>query len=127
METRPYSLFGDMLSNTLLGASIGTLGAVVITERWPMLLAMVAGMLAGMLLAAVFGTLLGIFFGAFELMVPLMLTGMAAGMAVPMRVAMLPLDPSAGAAWGVAIGLASLAFTYVLNAFLRGKERQWTA
>jgi hypothetical protein len=60
-------------------------------------------------------------------MVPLMLTGMAAGMAVPMLAAMQPVAPLAGAGLGAASGLLALAATYVLNAALRGKERQWTA
>jgi hypothetical protein len=126
METRPYFLFGDILSNTLLGATVGALAAVCVNDRWPMLLAMAAGMLAAMLLAALFGAVLGIFFGAFEVMIPLMLTGMIAGMAIPMRAATQPLAVFAGAKEGAAIGLLVLAGTYILNALLRGKERQWT-
>jgi hypothetical protein len=127
METRPYFLFGDILSNTLLGAILGALAAVAVSPRWPMLLAMAAGMIAGMLLSIVLGVLGGMLFGAFELMIPMMLTGMAAGMAIPMRAAMQPLTPLAGAGLGAAIGLLALAATYILNAFLHGKERQWTA
>jgi F0F1-type ATP synthase assembly protein I len=126
METRPYFLFGDILSNTLLGATVGALAAVCVSESWPMLVAMVVGMAAAMLIAAVFGAVLGIFFGAFEVMVPMMLTGMVAGMVIPMRAATQPLELLPAATEGAAIGLLALAATYMLNAVLRGKERQWT-
>jgi hypothetical protein len=126
METRLYFLFGDILSNTLLGAMVGALAAFCFNDRWPMLLAMVVGMFASTLLSAIFGALLGILYGAFELMVPLMLTAMVAGMALPMSAAMEPLDPLQAAKIGAAIGLLVLAVTYILNAALRGKERQWT-
>jgi hypothetical protein len=126
METRLYFLFGDILSNTLLGATVGALAALCFSDRWPMLVAMIVGMFASMILSAIFGALLGILYGAFELMVPLMLTAMVAGMALPMWAAMEPLDPLHAAKIGAAIGLLVLAGTYVLNAALRGKERQWT-
>lgn len=126
METRPYFLFGDIFCNTLLGATIGALATISVSDRWSMLIAMVLGMAAGMLLASVFGAVCGILFGAFELMVPLMLTGMIAGMAIPMRAVMGPLDAATAAGFGAATGLLVLAGTYVLNATLRGKERQWT-
>ncbi len=126
METRPFFLFGDILSNALLGAAVGALAAVCVSGRWPMILAMVVGMVAGMLLGSIFGALFGILFGAFELMVPLMLTGMVAGMAIPMRAVMEPLDPLTAAEYGAAIGLLALTATYILNAALRGKESQWT-
>jgi hypothetical protein len=126
METRLYFLFGDILSNTLLGAIVGALAAFCFSDRWPMLVAMVVGMFASMLLAAIFGALFGILYGAFELMVPLMLTAMVAGMALPMWATMEPLDPLQAAKLGAASGLVVLAGTYLLNAALRGKERQWT-
>jgi len=44
-----------------------------------------------------------------------------------MRAAMQPLEVAAGARLGAGIGLLTLACTYILNAFLRGKEKQWTA
>jgi hypothetical protein len=44
-----------------------------------------------------------------------------------MLAAMQPVAPLAGAGLGAASGLLALAATYVLNAALRGKERQWTA
>ena len=125
MGTRLYFLFGDILSNSLLGAAVGALAGFCFSDQWPMLVAMLIGMLASMLLAALFAAGLGILFGAFEVMVPMMLTGMVAGMAVPMRAAMGPLDPLTAAKLGAAIGLLVLAGTYILNAALRGRERQW--
>jgi hypothetical protein len=122
LETRPLYLLGDLAGNTSVGALIGALGALVFHPGWPMAAAMVAGMVGAMILAAAVGFPLSFFLGAFEWMLPGMLTAMACGMIVPMYATMAPISWPDGALAGVVIGLLSLAYTYVLNAFLSGRK-----
>lgn len=120
IETRIYFLLGDVASNVLVGAGVGTLAGVTLTG-WPPWLAMAAGMLGGMIAAMLLGLALGTLFGAFEVMLPVTLTGMAAGMAIPM----------AGFGWphcltlGGGLGLLVLALTYLANLALRGDDPKW--
>jgi len=123
METRPYFLFGDILSNAVAGFVVGGVAALVTQPGWPAAAVMPIGMFLGMILATPIQIVCGIFFGAFEVMIPMMFTGMAAGMIIPMQAAGAPLTPIDGALRGIGIGMAVLAFTYIANAFLSGETR----
>ncbi len=120
METRPYFLFGDMLSSALAGLVVGAAAALVTQPGWPMPAVMPLGMLFGMILAVPVQIVCSMFFGAFEVMIPMMLTGMAAGMVVPMKAAATALTPMDGGLWGAGIGIAVLCFTYAANCFIAG-------
>ena len=116
-------IVGDFLSNLALGALVGALGAAAFSTSWGMLPAMLVGMAAGMAIAFVWSTVAGIWLGAHEAHMPAMLTGMCAGMCVSMFAAMQPLSMWRGAGLGTAVGLASLLFTYAMNALLRGEKK----
>ena len=127
METRLRFLLGDLFANASLGTLTALVSAGFVGENWIPLLAMLVGMLLGMILAFVASIVFGIYFGAFEIMIPLMLTGMISGMAVAMLAAMGPLPVGEAIQWGTALGIATLALTYLANAFLRGEVSRWTA
>ena len=123
METRPYFILGDLISNMLAGAAVGCATAALITVNWPMPVSMAAGMALGMLLGMPIQIACSLLFGAFEVMIPMMLTSMTAGMAVAMRASMQETAGGAGAVWGVCIGVFVLGFTYLSNAVLSGDAR----
>ena len=127
METRPYFLLGDLVSNVSFGALIGLLASSIFSESWPSLAAMALGMAGAMVLGVPITLLLGVAFGAFELMLPMMLTAMTAGMATPMLAAQGGLSLQAGTCWGAGLGAGSLLSTYLLNAALHGEVRRWTS
>ena len=127
METRLRFLLGDLFANASLGTLAALACAGLISESWNPLLAMLVGMLLGMILAFFASVAFGIYFGAFEIMIPMMLTGMISGMAVAMLAAMAPLPVGEAIQWGAAVGIATLALTYVANAFLQGEVSRWTA
>ncbi len=126
VEKRPYFLFGDLITTTGTGALTAVVCASLVGAGWNPLPAMVLGMLLGMVLGFVTNTLLGMLFGAFEIMIPAMLTGMAAGMIVAMQ-ATGGISITAAARVGAGLGLAILAFTYLMNAFLSGEVKRWTS
>jgi prepilin signal peptidase PulO-like enzyme (type II secretory pathway) len=127
METRLRFLLGDLFANASLGALTALACFGLVSETWNPLLAMLAGMVLGMILAFFASVVFGIYFGAFEIMLPIMLTGMVSGMAVAMLAAMAPLPAAEAIQWGAAVGIATLALTYVANAFLQGEVSRWTA
>ena len=116
MERRLYFLFGDIVSNTGVGALVGLVVVLSVREGWPPLLAMVSGMLLGDVVALPAIVLLSILFGAMEVMVPVMLTGMVTGMLVAMLMAMRGLSAGAAVAIGMLVGLLTLGATYIVNA-----------
>ena len=126
VEKRPYFLFGDLITTTGTGALTAVVCAAVVGEGWNALAAMVLGMLLGMVLAFLTTTLLGMLFGTFEIMIPAMLACMAAGMTVAMQ-ASGGISITAAARVGAGLGLAILAFTYLMNAFLSGEAKRWTS
>ena len=126
METRLRFLLGDLCANASLGTLTALVCAGLVSENWNPLLAMLAGMLLGMLLAFPASIVVGIYLGAFEIMIPMMLTGMVSGMAVAMLAAMAPLPAGEASQWGAALGIATLALTYMANAALRGEVSRWT-
>jgi hypothetical protein len=127
MRGRAAYVLGDLLTNGAGGALAGLTCAGLVETSWPGPVAMLAGMALGMIVVLPLQLLASLFLGAFEVMLPLMLTGMAAGMAVAMAAAMQPLTALAGIQWGALIGLACLAFTYLVDAALRGEARSWTS
>ena len=127
METRLRFLLGDLLANASLGTFTALVCAGLAGENWNPLLAMSVGMLLGMLVGFPAAIVFGIFFGAFEIMIPVMLTGMVTGMVVAMRAAMAPLPIGEAMQWGAALGIATLALTYLANSLLRGEVSRWTA
>ena len=116
MERRLYFLFGDIVSNTGVGALVGFVVVMSVREGWPPLLAMVSGMLLGDVVALPAMVLLSILFGAMEVMLPVMLTGMVTGMLVAMLMAMRGLSAGAAVAIGMLVGLLTLGATYIVNA-----------
>ena len=116
MERRLYFLFGDVVSNTGVGALVGFVVVMSVREGWPPLLAMVSGMLLGDVVALPAMVLLSILFGAMEVMLPVMLTGMVTGMLVAMLMAMRGLSAGAAVAIGMLVGLLTLGATYIVNA-----------
>ena len=119
MERRLYFLFGDIVSNTGVGALVGFVVVMSVREGWPPLLAMVSGMLLGDVVALPAMVLLSILFGAMEVMLPVMLTGMVTGMLVAMLMAARGLSIGAGVAVGVLVGLVALGATYILDAWVQ--------
>lgn len=117
-----FHFIGDLGTNAAVGAATGAACTLLFDAGSSMWLAMVAGMILGMGLGMIIATAAGIWFGAFEVMVPAMLSGMVAGMVVAMRAAHEPTSVGLGALWGGACGLASLAFTYLMNSTLRGER-----
>jgi len=120
MDNRLYFVFGDLVSNIVIGALVGAVAVLLVSTGWNMWLAMVLMMVVGMVLSlvAAFGFIF--FFGAMEVMVPAMQTGMWSGMAVGMWQAMAPLSVTQGALVGAVTGLLVLNVTWVANTALRG-------
>ena len=125
METRLYFIAGDLASNTLLGGVVGSVCSALFNDGWSMIPAMLLGMVLGMVLSLPIEFVCGLFFGAFEVMLPMMLTGMAAGMVVSMAASMTALQWQHAALAGAAVGIATLAFTYVANALLTRGVKRW--
>ena len=59
METRPYFVFGDLISNLATGAFVGGLCTVIVTLIWKVSIAMVVGMAIGMVASLPAGILFG--------------------------------------------------------------------
>jgi hypothetical protein len=116
METRPYFIMGDLISNILTGSLVGLLCVVILDPEWTMFSAMLLGMGIGMGFSAVFGALvLFRFFGAMEVMIPTMLTGMLVGMLVGMAASMMTLSAGTAVKIGALTGLVVLILTYIAN------------
>lgn len=123
MERRLYFVFGDLLACAATGAAAGWIAHAVIPGDWNPLIGMALGMLLGFPVGLIGGVLFGPLFGAFEISLPAGLAGMVAGSAAGMLQAMTGID-SATALWsGALAGLACLAYSYVLQAILRGEAR----
>ena len=119
MERRLYFVFGDILSNTGVGALVGFVVVVSVREGWSPLLAMVSGMFLGDVVSLPAIVVLSILFGAMEVMLPVMLTGMLAGMLVGMGAAMNMLPGDVAVGIGAVIGLVVLLTTYGLDVYLK--------
>lgn len=119
MSDRLYFLFGDVLSNALVGGVAAALAAFAIPAAWSMVPGMLVAMLLGMAVASVLAFPLMRWFGAMEVMLPTMLGGMLAAMVAGMQAAMAPLGAAQAALEGALIGLAALAFTAYVDHLLR--------
>jgi len=119
VERRLYFVFGDILSNTGVGALVGFVVVVSVREGWSPLLAMVSGMFLGDVVSLPAIVVLSILFGAMEVMLPVMLTGMVTGMLVAMLMATRGLSIGAGIAVGMLVGLVTLGATYIVDAWVQ--------
>ena len=126
METRPYFVFGDLISNLATGAFVGGLCTVIVTLNWEVSIAMVVGMAIGMAVSLPAGVLLGSLFGALEVFLPVMTTGMVAGMVVGMRSSMAVIA-FVDAVWiGGACGVGIVIVTYLANIWIQRGAQRWT-
>ena len=123
METRPYFLFGDIVTNAGCGAVVALVCTTAFGDGWPTLVAMVLGMVAGGVVSIPLAMLAVTLFGAMEVMLPVMTTGMLVGMMASSR----SVAPGVAAMGGALAGLGVLFVTYLLNARLRAKGNTWTA
>jgi hypothetical protein len=123
MAVRPYFVFGDILGSVTAGVLSALAARALIGPQWSPLLAMPAGMVAGALSSSLVALLFMPLFGAFEVMLPSMLAGMIAGMLAGMLETMRPLSPAGASGWGALSGVASIAWTYALAAWVRRKDR----
>lgn len=126
IETRPYFVFGDLVSNVLTGGVIGIIMAAVFGPSWNMFVAMFVAMAFGMAISLPFAFLLGALFGAMEIMVPVMTTGMVAAMVVSMDAAMMECSLVRGAQLGALSGVGVMIAVYLANAVIRGRTSHWT-
>ena len=123
METRPYFIFGDVVSNVGAGAAVAVVCHAASLHTWPMVIAMPVGMVAGSTVAMLSASALAFCFGAFEVMLPVMTTGMVVGMSTAMWGQQgMGVSVTAGAG----LGLAVLAWTYLLDARIRAHDT-WTS
>lgn len=124
VETRPYFVAGDILATCVAGGASAVAASYLVAPGWALPAGIIVGMLAGMLLSLVLAFLFVPLFGAFEVMLPAMLAGMVAGMITGMTSAAGALDHSLSALVGVGVGLASVLYTYALNARARSAGRR---
>ena len=109
MEKRFTFIAGDLFVNLIAGVAGALSADAVIPSSWHPLLSMPLGMFVGGLSGSAVALLFVPLLGMFEVMLPAMLAGMVAGMAAPM------FDRPALA--GASIGLAAVAWVYLLTAF----------
>lgn len=126
---RVYFIMGDLLACTLTGAAAAWATQAVVPADWFVALGMLAGMVLGTLAGMIGGFVFAPLFGGMEVMLPVSLSSMVAGMGAGMAQTM----PGAmarnigGIGWpeavlgGALAGLACLAFTYLLQARVRGE------
>jgi len=120
---RIYFLFGDLVTNILIGGLAALAVMPIISNSWHMFVAMIVGMIVGMIISMLLSALIFIpLFGAMEVMVPAMLSGMLSGMVIGMWAAMSPIASEKVFLIGAIIGLASLIITYFVNRILIGKK-----
>ena len=122
METRPYFVLGDIVSNVVAGALVGGACAVLLPPGWNMVVAMSAGMATSLPLAFLLSGL----FGAMETLLPVMTTGMVAGMVIAMQSSLTPMRFENTARIGGLCGLTVVIATYLVNAFIRPRATRWT-
>jgi pheromone shutdown protein TraB len=126
VETRPYFVLGDIVSNVVAGALVGGACAALLPPGWNMVVAMSAGMALGMATSLPLAFLLSGLFGAMETLLPVMTTGMVAGMVIAMQSSLTPMRFEHTARIGGLCGLAVVIATYLVNAFIRPRATRWT-
>lgn len=122
MEKRLYFLFGDMVSNSVVGILAGVATASLVGIDWPMLIGMLVGMAIGMLVSLLGPLVFCPWFGALEVMIPTMLTGMLSGMALGMLAAMSSLSLGTVGGIGACIGLGVTVMVWIGSAVLHGEH-----
>ena len=126
METRPYFIVGDIVSNLAVGALVGGACALLLGTGWNMFVATIIGMVLGMVISLPLALLLSAFFGAMETLLPVMTTGMVAGMVISMTASLVALRV-ADAAWlGCFSGLGVVVATYLANGAIKPGAKRWT-
>ena len=123
MERRPYFVFGDIFACVLAGGATGWLVYALIPGDWFGLIAMFVGMSIGMVIGMLVGLILAPFFGDLEVMLPASYSGMLAGMIIGMGISMAPAVAGSPVGVGALAGLFCFAYTYILQARLRGVVR----
>lgn len=123
MERRIYFIFGDLAACLTAGVLSGWLAHLVLPGDWHFIALTLAGMTIGMTIGVFIAFLFTPFFGALEIMLPTSLAGGLAGMAVGMAKAMTSPGASDAALIGASMGLASLAYVYLLQIRLHGEVR----
>ncbi len=122
MKRRIYFIFGDMVSNVIIGGAAGVVSRALVNETWRAVPAMAAGMALGSVIAAAASLVFMLFFGDFEIMLPGMFSGMLSGMFTAMMEAMGPIKVLQAAGWGAIIGLAPFVAVYVLDSRFNKKN-----
>ena len=126
METRPYFIAADIVSNLAVGALVGGACALLLGTGWNMFVSMIAGMVLGMVISLPLALFFSAFFGAMETILPVMTTGMVAGMVVSMETS-LEATRVANAAWlGGLSGLGVIVATYLANGVIKPRAKRWT-
>ena len=126
METRPYFIAGDIVSNLAVGALVGGACAMLLGTGWNMVVATIIGMALGIVISLPLALLLSAFFGAMETILPVMTTGMVAGMVVSMEASLVAIRV-ADAAWlGGSCGLGVVVATYLANGAIKPTAKRWT-
>ena len=80
MKRRIYFIFGDMISNVIIGSTTGVVSRALVNEAWRAVPAMAEGMVLGSVIAVAASLVFMLFFGDFEIMLPGMFSGMLSGM-----------------------------------------------
>ena len=122
MDKRFYFVFGDLLSNVLVGAIVAWVSWLIVSPDWNMFVAMWAMMFVGMAISLPLFIPASMLFGAMEIMLPTMFTGMLSGMVVGMWIPMSPLSALQAVAIGAAVGVLGIVIIWVMNARLRGVQ-----
>jgi len=126
VEKRLFFVFGDLLTNLVIGGCAALLVSLAVPQSWGMFVGMLAGMVLGMLFASLLSFLFIPFFGAMEVMIPAMTTGMLSGMVAGHLAATYHLSEANLLCVGSVLGATVVAVTYALNAFLKGEATdQW--
>ena len=123
LERRAYFIFGDILACAVTGAAAGWLAQAAIPGDWQPMIAMAVGMLLGFPVGVVGGILFTPLFGALEISLPAGLAGMMAGSVAGMLQAAAEVGPGTALWSGALVGLACLAYSYILQARLHGEVR----
>lgn len=120
MDHRLFFIFGDLLSNIIVGILMAVSATLLISTGWNMFIAMVVMMLLAMVVSLFLSLFLGIVFGAMEIMVPAMFSGMFSGMFSAMWLAMTDVPLVQLVRLGAIIGLVSTCIIWLANTRLRG-------
>jgi len=120
MEKRLYFIVGDVLANIIVATLALAASSALIGGNLGMVPGMFVGMFIGMLVALIISMgVLAPLLGIMEILMPCMLGGMIAGM----WGGMWDLSAAQIWQWGVATGLGTLVFIYVINALLTGPQK----